>query len=236
MFTASQRRRRFIVGLPGIAAGLMALMGFFAMQDDELETADTWRTIFFVGLVIMAISLFLVVRTPKKTKKRQRLDAEPVVPSHIAAWYLEHRKQGKVSIPYYSVVVASADNLYISSDVQKNILKVLNEIHAEQRLIPMIEQQYSKGFTKMLKKIPVNQIAKIQTSLQGLSVTTNDGETQFFPLSDKVDMDEVAMTVANFSMPGIAGYRVMEEHEAGVVRKKTIEHESLIFDRSSVTH
>lgn len=209
----------------------MGLIGFFAMQDDELETQNDWRIIFFASLVIIAICLVGIIMTPERTKKRRRLDAEDPVASPLAQWYIEHRKIGKVNMPFYFVATAANGNVYLSSDVQKPALKVLNEINAEQRLIPLIEKRYAKGLTKQLKQFAAQDIKTLKATQRLLEVTTADGSVASFSLSDQVDLDEVAITVASLVMPGVPGERSVDQVETGVVRKKTLNQESLVFSR-----
>lgn len=235
LYMASQRRRRLIIAIPMAGTLLLALAGFFIRQDDTLETQGDWNIIFWVMAALSLVLLALIIRTPERTKKRLRLDALPPVASTLNSWYIEHRKNGKVSIPYYFVMVGSAEALYLSANIQGALLKTIQPAHVEQKLVVMMEEGFAKGLAKTLKKYPLADITGIESTQGKFTLTLASGEEQPFLLSNEVDYFEVGTVAANLVMPGIAGHRHVEEVEVGRVRKKMVRQETLIFNRAPVS-
>lgn len=232
LYMASRRRRRFLVGFPGIFAFLFALIGYSAMRDDTLETQGDWKIIFPIACALTLLSVVLVIGTPERTKKRRQLDELQPVPSTLHSWFLERRKQGKASIPYYLAIVGSEEHIYLN-EVQGGLLKVIQEAHNEQKLIVMMEEGFSKGLVKTLKKYAHSDIQKIESSEGALCLTLTSSETTSFYLTNQVDPFEVGMATANAVMPGVAGTRQIDEVEQGMVRKKMVTKETLIFERAN---
>ncbi len=229
MFLASRLRRRIVVLIPAIAGLLFALMSFFIVRGNPPNVAD-WRLLFWITLAVGVVFSVLAFLVPEKTKKRLRFEALAPVPANLTSWFIERRQQGKVTVPYYLVVLFGPENLYISSDIAGQTLKLMATAHEEHRLVPMIEERFSRAVSKTMEKVPIHLISAIRADEKTVTLVTAEGDKDY-QISNQVNYEQVAGTLAAIVLPGSVGRVSVTEQTVGLVRKKQAEVRTVAYSR-----